>query len=275
MPKRGVSEVLGYLLVLSIIVATVTVIYAAGVPAIRSQEEIAVFRSMENTFFVLQSVERLVAFGTIPEKLVQIRAEEGSIAVIPNFGWINVSVAYNNGTQIASFLPLNMSCGAIVYQHRSGRAIMLFDDAVIYYYGRDSAVLVSGPRAEGIVDSGDGLNIYMGVINVSGVKSFAGYGTLDLKSVSSSIYTKSLNLGRPNKPVTICISVNVRDILGINGTLIRDEILRYLNQHLFNGRGVIFGGNLIVRVKRSGHPPYVLNFNYLNLTIAWYNVSVS
>jgi len=276
---KAVSEVLGYILILAIVVATITVIYAAGMPAVRSQQDIAVFRSMENTFYILQNVERLVAYNITPEKAVTVRAEGGSIAVIPDFGWINISVTYQNKTQISDELPINCSCGALVYIHRSGKAIILFSSAIINYYDKNTVKIISGPRFNKIVDPSRGLNIYLSIINVDGIVSFAGSKTLIFKNNKSKIYPPIFhNLDHPNSARNVTIYINIKNnILGLNSTAIKKELLNFINMHLFNGYGNVSyeEGKIWVKVKKHGNPPETLNYNYLNLTIGYYNITVS
>ncbi len=175
---KAVSEVLGYVLILSIVVATVTVIYAAGMPAIRSQENLAVFRAMENTFYILQSVERLVAYNITPVKAVTVRAEGGSIAVIPDWGTMYVGI---NG-KVKEY-----PYGAIVYLSNDGRGIVLDNGAILEAYGNrfvPSPVNAITPK-QLILTRIDrvGNEVYISLINVTGNVSFSGQKTIVLKNV--------------------------------------------------------------------------------------------
>ncbi len=270
---KAVSEVLGYILVLSVVVATITVIYAAGMPAIRSQEDIAVFRSMENTFYVLQNVERLVAYNITPEKAVTVRAEGGSIAVIPDWGWINITVRYGSGNGKVVF-SFNKRYGAIIYIKNNNKAIILDNGAVLEYYG-SSCLMTAKPRFLKVVDLNNGLNLYFSFINASGRISFVGYKSLTFKNSDSCLYQFSNDTTSPRN-LTIQFAIKKAYKLGFNSTLIERTILQYINKSLFNGKAKFISPDTIkVIIQKSGNPKKRLIYNYLNITICYYNVTVS
>ncbi len=177
--SKGVSEVLGYILILAIVVATVTAIYAAGMPAVKSQEDLAVFRAMENTFYILQDVERLVAYNITPEKAVTVRAEGGSVVVVPDWGTMYVKI---NG------LIKSYPYGAIVYLSNNGKGIILDNGAVLEAYG--SRIVPSPTNSitnrqlilTKIMRVGN--DVYISLINVTGNVSFAGQKTIIFKNIN-------------------------------------------------------------------------------------------
>ncbi len=265
--SKAVSEVLGYLLVLSIVVATITVIYAAGMPAIRSQEDIAVFRSMENTFYVLQNVERLVAYNITPEKSVSVRAEGGSIAVIPDWGILSIYID-------KSGKPFNRSYpyGSIIYLSNNGKGLILDNGVILEAYGntvypalsnsiRNGNRLLIYPRI-----FREGNNIYISLINLKSLKSnisFSGQKMLIFKNNKTIlIHNTSVNY------IKIRINIIKASNFGWNNTQITELWLNSL-EYALNGT--------IKKWKKSQdwiviNPPKGKN---LNVTIAIYNVTVS
>ena len=69
MLRAGVSEVVGYLLILSITVCIISVIYAGGMPIIEQTRENAAFKSMENAFIAMQKALKRSHSGSLPRSL--------------------------------------------------------------------------------------------------------------------------------------------------------------------------------------------------------------
>ncbi len=270
---KAVSEVLGYILVLAIVVATITVIYAAGMPAVRSQQDIAVFRSMENTFYILQNVERLVAYNITPEKAVTVRAEGGSIAVISDyitFREIQVVGIKQGGNEVNRTLS-NVTYGAIVYIGSSGnRGLVLDNGAVLFWTGDKIQPLPANLKYVGNVPIIStrifriGNNVYISIINVTGELSFSGQKMIIFKNINSEIkYYPNAKMIKIWKDIIVNEKARA---LGINTTelseLWRTSIMRCLN-------GSIPGNSNWIQIR-----PNPSNAR-LNVTIAIYNITVS
>ncbi len=264
--RKAVSEVLGYILILSVVVATITVIYAAGMPAIRSQQDIAVFRSMENTFYVLQNVVRLVAYNITPEKAVTIRAEGGSIVVVPDWGRIAIYIGGNPKPIV------NETYGAIVYVGANGRGLVLDNGAVLEVYGN-----MIMPSPANLIRVGNTLliyprifrednNIYISLINVevepNHPVSFSGQKMLIFKNINSKIIlNNSVNW------VRIRVEIKKASNFGWSNTQLTELWLNSI-EYALNGS--------IKKWKKATDWVYInpKGGNNLNVTIAIYNVTV-
>ena len=177
MDSKGVSEVYGYILVFMMIMIAVSMVYTQVYPEIKNQQESAVFEAMEDTFIVLQDVEKLVAYDVSPSRTVSLRVEEGVVSVSPDFGWTNVSV-YNGTWNNHSF-----RYGAIRYEVGTS-SIILENGAVVECFG-SGCIIVSKPNMF-CVDN----NVFLSMINASGKTSFSGLRlvTLENNGSSSMIY---------------------------------------------------------------------------------------
>lgn len=257
--SKAVSEVLGYILILSVVVATVTVIYAAGMPAIRSQEDLAVFRSMENTFYVLQNVERLVAYNITPVKSVSIRAEGGTIVVVPNWAILKVEVFKGGGNSLAA--NYTYKYGAIVYLSRNGKAIILDNGAILECYG-SRCFMVSYPRILRWNNS-SACELYISLINVTGSLSFVGYKNILFRNINTHISTYT-NQNPPVDTVNISIEVVGASKLGLNSTAIADAWINYFKS---------IGGEKIRVGPGKGKSKF--NYSKIYITIGTYNITVS
>ncbi|GEM_PF-1505584 len=266
--SRAVSEVLGYILVLAVVVTTITVIYAAGMPAIRSQQDVASFRSMENTFYVLQNIVRLVAYNITPEKAVTIRAEGGSIVVVPDWGRITVYISSNPSKPI-----VNETYGAIVYVGTNGKGLILDNAVILQAYGNK---IMPSPANSIQVDSRsliysrifrEGNNIYISLIRIcekpNEAVSFSGQKILIFKNVGSKIISNtSVNWVR--------IRVKIKKASNFGWS--NDQLMElWLNSIEYSLNGSI------KKWKKSTDWVYInpKGGNNLNVTIAIYNVTVS
>ncbi len=264
---KAVSEVLGYILVLSVVVATITVIYAAGMPAIRSQEDIAVFRSMENTFYVLQNVERLVAYNITPEKAVTVRAEGGSIAVIPDWGILSICI--NKSGKYKFNKSYSYPYGAIIYLGNNGKGLILDNGVILEAYG--NAVFPASANSIRVNNRlliyprifREGNDIYISLINLKGDVSFSGQKMLIFNNTKTTlIYNTSVS------QIRIRVSITNASKFGWNNTQITELWLNSI-EYALNGT-----------IKKWKGPSDWIVINppkgkSLNVTIAIYNVTVS
>ncbi len=285
---KAVSEVLGYILVLSVVVATITVIYAAGMPAIRSQEDIAVFRSMENTFYVLQNVERLVAYNITPEKSVSVRVEGGSIAVVPDWGKITIVAWYGSSPHPTRgniiFGPVTYSYGAIIYIGKNGRFLILENGAVIACYSGNRFLNLLDPRILSLYHSNK-LDLYFSIINVTGALGFTGSKSIVFRNIGSSI-NNSLRLDTLNpalhwsgQPQNLRITIKElkADQLGINGDRLSEFWINTYFKPLFNSTAlnIIAINNTSITVQIRGLGYKATPIKSINLTVGYYNITVS
>jgi hypothetical protein len=271
--RKAVSEIVGYILVLMAIVATITVIYSAGMPAIKSKQDLAVFKSVENTFYILQNVERLVAYNVTPTKSIGVRIEDGSFAVVPDWGYIRISVRYTPGHGLGVVEVFNFSkrYGAVVYV-KGDKAIILDNGAMIECH-RSRCFVVSEPR---FLKTADGyLNLYFSLINVSGSVSFTGKRNVVFKNVGSTILPTFSNNTTPPRNVTIQIKIEKAEEFGLNSTAIERTLLQYINETLFDGEAVFIDSNTIrAEIQKSGNPPKRLIYDGLNITVGYHNVLI-
>ncbi len=173
MDSKAVSEVLGYILVFGMVVMAVFIIYIQFYPEIQRQQDISVFKSMEDTFTVLKNVEELVAYGASPSKTISLRVERGIIYAKPNTQW-NITVGGKKFT----------THGVITYEVRDMK-ILLENGAIIECFGKE-CIMMSKPRI--IRKSGE---IFLSLINIRGSLALSGFGQISLENNGSEVYKGS------------------------------------------------------------------------------------
>jgi len=182
MLRAGVSEVVGYLLILSITVCIISVIYAGGMPIIEQTRENAAFKSMENAFIAMQKSIEKVAFGQSPSLSFKLNLAKGSVSTKKVAGSITI---IENSSHHIDF-------GSIEYTLSSRKII--YENGAVIEYSPGGSIIISNPSIF-FVNSSNCSHIFISVINVSGDFS-AGGGTTEILFRQNDpiiIYNCSLN----------------------------------------------------------------------------------
>ena len=184
MLRAGVSEVVGYLLILSITVCIISVIYAGGMPIIEQTRENAAFKSMENSFIAMQKSIKKVAFGQSPSRSFKLNLAKGSVSTKRIAG---------NITIIGSFGSSSLPFGSIEYTLGSRKII--YENGAVIEYSPGGSIIISEPPIFFANCTGKP-HILISVINISGDFS-AGGGTTEMFFHQNDpiyiVYNRSLN----------------------------------------------------------------------------------
>jgi len=176
MKSRGVSEVVGYLLVFSIVVTIVSVIYASGMPMVERTKENSALQSMETVFITLQSNIKKVALAQSPVRTMKLNLIKGSISANKNAGNITITVDGNNTPPI-QFGNIEYTLGArkmiyelgAVIESTPGGSIIVSDPPIFFTNSSGKAhVFISVINASGTFSAGGGIaEMQIGPYNVS------------------------------------------------------------------------------------------------------------
>ena len=194
--ESAVSEVVGFILVFSIIMLAIGVIYAVGYPSIQSSKENTQFQNMEQSFMVLQSNINTVAFGQAPVRTLKTSLGGGSLTVYPSKGSITISPG-----------DWSVPIGAIEYE-KNGRSIAYEGGGVWEKYPAGAAIKLSEPRIFVHNTSTGNRSVFVSIINISseiGISSVGGEGAASVVARfnrSSSPYINSTSV-----PYTVTITV--------------------------------------------------------------------
>lgn len=197
--SKGVSEVVGYLLVFAIVVTIVSFVYASGMPMVERTKETSALQSMETVFITLQSNIKKVALAQSPVRTMKLNLVKGSVSAKENAGNITV-----NG-QTFQFGNIEYSLGA----HK-----IVYENGAVIESTHGGSIIISEPPIFFTNDSGNA-HVFISVINASGTFS-AGGGIAEMQMLHENttvIYT--------NNGVS---SVNI----DITGSSYRDAWERYL-----------------------------------------------
>ncbi|MHC1579825.1 MAG: DUF7289 family protein [Candidatus Alkanophagales archaeon] len=166
---KGVSEVIGYILMFSAVMTVVAVVYVGGMPLIEKTQEESVFQSMETVFFNIQSNIEKVALGQSPSRTIEVKVSEGSL-FLSDGGWMRID--WGDG---ASTYSKNFTYQSLVFS-LGGHEIAYENGAVIEAF--PGSIIVSKPKITSLNVDGEKY-LYVSIINVSGAFS-AGGGVAEL-----------------------------------------------------------------------------------------------
>lgn len=167
--KRGVSEVIGYILMFSVVMTVVAVVYVGGVPLIKKTQEESVFQSMETVFFNIQSNIEKVALGQSPSRTIKVKVSKGSL-FLSDGSWMKISWSDGGSTYSENF-----TYQSLVF-FLGGHEIVYENGAVVEAF--PSSIIVSKPKITSLNVNGSKY-LYISIINVSGAFS-AGGGVAEL-----------------------------------------------------------------------------------------------
>jgi hypothetical protein len=177
--KRGVSEVLGYILLFGMVSIALTLVYIYAMPQIQSHQEYTSFKAMEDTISTIKTITELVAYNITPSKSINVRIENGILYVTND---INVTIETNPQNN-----PLNNTkLYALVYEIGNNKIILLVD-TIFECFGND-CIVISRPRIMNL--SG---HAYLSFINISGSKALSGSGVLTFENNGSCVDSYTLN----------------------------------------------------------------------------------
>ena len=160
--SRGVSEVVGYLLVFSIVVTIVSVIYASGMPMVERTKENSALQSMETVFITLQSNIKKVALAQSPVRTMKLNLIKGSISANKTAGTITITVDGND---------ISIQFGNIEYT--LGARKMIYELGAVIESTPGGSIIVSDPPIFFTNSSGKA-HVFISVINASGTFSAGG-----------------------------------------------------------------------------------------------------
>ena len=160
--SSGVSEVVGYLLILSITLSVITTIYATGMPALEHARGAAAFQSMKTVFIIMQHDIKKVAFSQSPSLAFKLNLAEGSVSAIAHAGNITVHM---NGT--------SYTCESGSIEYSLGTRKIIYENGAVIERSSEAGIIISEPPV--ILSNYSGKpHIFISVINVSGDFSAGG-----------------------------------------------------------------------------------------------------
>lgn len=220
----AVSETVGFILMFSIVILSMSMIYILGYPILQEHIESSVFENAQQSFIVLQSDMKRVAFEQVPVKTMKIKLHSSTISIDNRASML---IDYNDGIGH----PYNYSTGEIEFTKNDN--MLTYENGGLWMVQPPSgAIMVSKPPIyTGKIDNDNMTTI--GVISVQGRRSTGGNGI-----ASISMEHDSSNLIKPSEKVDVTVTIN---------SVYSNQWARYLEE---NGFDIISSNSASVSARR-------------------------
>ncbi|MDY6965070.1 MAG: hypothetical protein SVM80_03760 [Halobacteriota archaeon] len=182
---EAVSETVAFILILAIVMISIGLIVAVGLPIIQQTRDNSQFQSMVQSFSVLQSSGKMVALENAPIKTVRMSLGEGTIAVVPDAATITVE----NTTTGFDFIAGQV--GSIEYEMK-GRKIAYECGGIWEAYASGESVELSNPRIF-VKENGGETDVLISIINISS----------QLSSKAGGVASISIEFEDSTEPITL------------------------------------------------------------------------
>jgi hypothetical protein len=190
----AVSETLGFILMFSIVILSMSMIYILGYPILQEHIESSVFENAQQSFIVLQSDMKRVAFEQVPLKTMKIKLHSSTISTDNRS---SILISYNDGTSHS----YNYSTGEIEFTKDEN--VLTYENGGLWMVQPPSgAIMVSKPPIyTGEINNENMTTI--GIVSLHGRRSVGGNGI-----ASINMQHNSSDLIKPSQKVDVTVSIN-------------------------------------------------------------------
>lgn len=191
---RGQSELVGFLLIFSVVVLTIAIVGMTGFAGLDSARDFQRTANAEQAFIGLATnIDDVVREGA-PSRATEIRIADASLSLQP--ANTTITITHENGTSNTTTVEPH----SIVYDSQTGTSLSYRSGAVIRRDG-ESAVLVREP---GFVLTDD--EVILPVVNASPERGGTVGGSTAVTVVTRTDGTRLIALGRSASNVTLRVS---------------------------------------------------------------------
>ncbi|AIY89538.1 DUF7289 family protein [Geoglobus acetivorans] len=139
MNSRGVSEIVGFIIIFGIVISAITTIYISVNSKVNDAKEDVRFESMLQGFRKIQDAVESVIYGKSTKKEVRIVLSGGTLSVSSDAN-LHTRVVINNSTVLDSTDVL----GGVEYSYPN--YIMAFENGGVWVKSFDKTTIMSNPR---------------------------------------------------------------------------------------------------------------------------------
>lgn len=183
----GISEVLSYILILSIIILITSFAFVYSYSVITDAKENVKYESMSQGFRKIQNIVEYTAYSKNPRKSIRLLVNEGMMSVKSD-NEIDLKVTSNDTT----LYQTNYSVGAIEYEYQDYK--VAFENGGVWQQSYSGLTIVSEPR---IFIYRKQINnemvVFVALTRVQGQGSVGGYGFVDVLVEYNSSQTREFN----------------------------------------------------------------------------------
>ncbi len=198
--EEGISEPIGYLLILGVIISALGVIIVFSSPIVEQGKDTANFNNMLAGFSVLKTDLDTVALTSSPIRTTKLNPASGNIYVDPSGNVTKNRMIINGTTEI-----YNSTMGVIAYTHKDKKVIYECGGVIESYSTTNSTLFRENPKIN-VDRTLGGNNTLISIMKITGnFSSISGEGVAQV-IITSPRYNETYNSG--TSEVTLTITVN-------------------------------------------------------------------
>lgn len=180
MNDSGVSETVGFVIILGILIAGMAMVTLYGYPALIQEQQNANFRNMQRGMISLQSEIKSLAYKNVPYRETTLQIAGGTMLVRkdPLTSAAYFEISNGTGNLVPRFYP-----GQLIYNTDDGKgAVILENGAVLqrFVYDPNGSSMLAEPRFVYDVNSS---TLIIPLIKINATEDFskAGFSVLEMK----------------------------------------------------------------------------------------------
>jgi hypothetical protein len=192
MDNRGVSEVLGFVLVFSMITATVALVYVSGLPALEERRDAERVDNAERAFDVFADNVNDIYQGNAPSRATEIRLADARLAFgAPTTMRVNVTNLSPTPVYEASFRPIIYSAGTGTEIAYEGGAVIRADPG-----NPENSIVKRDPPMVFANDGGNGTALipFLGTRPTGNSSAVGGSTTVLVRTVGATPTVENVSL---------------------------------------------------------------------------------
>lgn len=176
----AVSETMGFIYIFAIVILSMSLVYAVGYPVLQSSMDSSVFENTEQSFLVLQSSMKMVAFNQAPVKNLKIKLYGSALSILNNS---NITVKYDSNI-------ISYPTGSIEYA--KGENTLTYENGGVWKAYSNGKIMVSHPQIYTSVMNNTNITT-IGIVSINGYDSIGGKGivTINMRHNISDIITSN------------------------------------------------------------------------------------
>jgi|GEM_PF-1761551 hypothetical protein len=177
MKEKGVSEVVGYVLILGILTTFITFAYVFAIPSIENQKDNVEFENAKNLMIQLTEKINTVALISLPNN-----SEYSKSIDIP----LSPSLYLYEGAKInisADGFQKNTTIQSLIYE--SPKGIIGYENTGCFLASSQNSLVLVAPRVSFLEDSSGNLSVYIPLVKIE-MESSSAYGRVLVRSLESN-----------------------------------------------------------------------------------------
>lgn len=197
----GVSETIGFVIIMGIVVTGIALVTLSGYPMLLQQQQNANVRNMEKNMIVLQSEANLLTYKGVPYRETSMQISGGNLRVVPGNSMFSIIPYIYDDANATYTVPVDLSVsmkpGFLEYNSDSANEIIALQNGAVVTNGfsESGSTMLSEPRW-----FLDNKTLVISLINITaaGDLSLTGIGTVQMSVIQeNTIDNMNDNPGHP------------------------------------------------------------------------------